>query len=313
MIVFAALIRGEWHRSQHPIAMGAAWWLVFLIPVLALAHHTYLYYLYIPWAGGAIALAAAGAAILGAIRRLDARTAAPLAVAAFIVAEAFGVSQRESMMLDSLPADRTLREAMLLGHALPALRDAALAPGTAVGFVNPVPRTAFTLPAPAREPGAQQAQHVEYVPLEVALRGGPAFQLFAPGVVDSGFAVTIPPGWEGIECFLYEQRGWLRRWGRGQQALMRQAELQAAAARWAAAESSFARVRAIADTVPAAVCGQAVALERLGMARESESVAAAFARRWPGDVRALLLRALPEEGPVDPRLIRPFDPSLPAR
>jgi hypothetical protein len=313
VIAFAALILIERPRPRHTIAMGAAWWLAFLIPVLPLAHHTYLYYLYLPWAGGAIAAAAASAALFGAIRRLDARTTASVAVAAFVVAEAFGISRRETRTLDSLPADRTLREAMLLGHALPALRDAGLAPATAVGFVNPVPRTAFALPRVATEPGAPEARHVEYVPLEAAFRGGRAIELFAPGVADSGFAAAIPPAWERVECFLYEQRGWLRRWGRGQQALMRQAELQAASGQWAAAESSFARVRAIADTVPAALCGQVVALGRLGRSGESKSLAEAFVRRWPGDARAGLLLAPPENGPVDPRLIRPFDSSLPAR
>ena len=313
LVAFAALIRSEWRQASHPIGLGAAWWLAFLIPVLPLAHHTYLYYLYIPWAGGAIAVAAAGAAIFGRFRRVDTRTAASLAVAVFVVAEGLGVAARERATLDSLPADRTLREATLLGHALPALGEAALAPGTAVGFVNPVPRVAFTLPRVAASLDAAQPERMEYVPLEVALRGGMAIELFAPGVVDSGFAVTIPPGWERVECFLYEQRGWLRRWGHGQEALMRQAELQAASGRWAAAESSFARVRSLADTVPAALCGQAVAFSRLGLASEAEAAARLFAQRWPGDARIGLLRSLAPAEPVNPRLIRPFDTNLPAR
>jgi hypothetical protein len=56
-----------------------------------------------------------------------------------------------------------------------------------------------------------------------------------------------------------------------------------------------------------------VALGRLGRSGESKSLAEAFVRRWPGDARAGLLLAPPENGPVDPRLIRPFDSSLPAR
>jgi hypothetical protein len=312
LVVFALLLRSELRRPQYPIALGAVWWFAFLLPVLPLAHHTYLYYLYVPWAGGAIAVAAAGAALLGEIRLLDVRPAAVAALAAYFVAEAYGIAAREGMTLDALPADRTLREATLLAHALPALRAAALPPGTVVGFVNPVPRQAFTLPRLPAGSGASGSERVEYVPLEAALRGGRAIKLFASGVVDSGFAVTIPPGWERVECFLYEQRGWLRRWGHGQEALMRQAELQAASGRWAAAESSFARVRSLADTVPAALCGQAVALSRLGLPRESELIAEQFARRWPGDARAILLRALPSSRSADPRLIRPFDVSLPA-
>ena len=311
LALFAILIRSELRRPRHPIALGGMWWFAFLLPVLPLAHHSYLYYLYIPWAGGAIAVAAAGSAVLGEIRRLDTRSAAFVALAIYLAAESHGIAERERISFDALPADRTLREATLLGHALPALRAAALPPGTAIGFVNPVPRQAFTLPHAAVDSGTSRSGHVEYVPLEAALRGGRAIRLFAPGLVDSGFAVTIPPDWDGVECFLYEQRGWLRSWGRGQGALMRQAEMQAASGRWSAAESSFARARSLADTVAAAVCGQTVALSRLGRANESALMTEMFARRWPGDGRAALLRALPSSGPPDPRLIRPFDLSLP--
>src|SRR5262249_38368289 len=42
-----------------PEAVGAVWFLAMLAPVLPLAHHTYLYYLYLPWAGLCWALAGA--------------------------------------------------------------------------------------------------------------------------------------------------------------------------------------------------------------------------------------------------------------
>ena len=349
VLAFAIFIRRERRGPTHPTAAGIAWWLAFLLPTLPLAHHTYLYYLYIPWAGGAIAVAATGAALLGRFdlagsrgtsiarpagkvgrsapgkgaesgepersrqaRGLPARAMALAVLAGFFLAEAHGIAAREHSTLDSIPADRTLREAMLLEHALPALREAALPSGTAVGFVSPVPRETFELPTGAVGLRASRAEHTAYVPLEAALRGGRAFRLFTPGLVDSGFAVSIPPGWEHVECFLYEQRGWLRRWGHGQDALMRQAELQAASGRWAAADSSFERVRSLADTLPAALLGEAVALRRLGRTRESALVAYEFARRWPDDARARLLLAPGDSGPPDRRLIRPFDLTLPA-
>ena len=92
---------------------------------------------------------------------------------------------------------------------------------------------------------------------------------------------------------------------------MRQAELEAASGRWAAAESSFRRVRALADTVPAALCGEAVALLRLGRSQDAAALADSFRARWPGDRRGSLLRAAAAGGATDPRLIRPFDPRLP--
>ena len=322
----AAAIRRERRDANHPIEFGVSWLLAFLLPALPLAHHTYLYYLYIPWAGGAIAAAAAGAAIVRSLRPSGDRTpvksrsvpagvatwASLLALAMFVVAEASAVRSRERATLDALPADRTLKEATLLAHSLAGLRDAALPPGTAVGFVNPVPRAAFRLPS---ETGAVEdaLAGARYVPLQAVLRGGRAFRLFVPGLVDSGFAVTIPAGWERVQCFLYEQRGWLRGWGRGPQALMRQGEFQAAMGRWAAAESSFARARSFADTLPAAICSEAVALAQLGRAREAAALADTFSRRWRGDARVPLLNTALAERRVDPRLVQPFDPRLPSR
>jgi len=319
-IALIAAIRWERPGSSHPIEFGVIWLLAFLLPALPLAHHTYLYYLYIPWVGGSISAAAAGAALARAgetpenWRSLRAKLVTLVAVSAlalFVLVEGRGVRLRERLTLDALPVDPTLREATLLRHALTDLRAAALPPGTPIGFVNPVPRPAFELPGPSRHP-TDTIEHREYVPLEAALRGGAALRLFVPGLVDSGFAVTIPASWERVECFLYEQRGWLRYWGHGQEALMRQGEFQAASEQWAAAESSFARVRTLGDTLPAAICGQAVALVRLGRAQHAAALVDTFSRRWPSDTRALFLSSALLDRRTDPRLIRPFDQRLPA-
>ena len=319
-IAITAAIRWERHRSSHPIEFGVSWLLAFLLPALPLAHHTYLYYLYIPWVGGSIAAAAAGAALArasetpGNWRSLPAKPVTLVALSAlalFVLVEDRGVRLRERLTFDALPADPTLRESTLLRHALTGLRAASLPPGIPVGFVNPVPRPAFELPGPFNNPG-DIIERREYVPLEAALRGGRALQLFVPGLVDSGFAVTIPAGWERVECFLYEQRGWLRYWGHGQEAFMRQGEFQAASERWASAESSFARVRALGDTMPTAICGQAVALVRLGRAHYAAALVDTFRHRWPSDARAQLLSSALLDRRTDPRLIRPFDTRLPA-
>lgn len=49
MVVAGVFASGR--RDRAPFVMGAIWFAAFLIPVLPLAHHTYLYYLYLPWAG----------------------------------------------------------------------------------------------------------------------------------------------------------------------------------------------------------------------------------------------------------------------
>ncbi len=61
------------------------------------------------------------------------------------------------------------------------------------------------------------------------MRDGRALRLFLPRLRYAGFADTIPDGWEDVECFLFEQRGYLRAWGRGAAARARQREWIAAA------------------------------------------------------------------------------------
>jgi hypothetical protein len=300
-------VRHQWPRPRHPLEVGVAWWCVFLVPVLPLAHHTYLYYLYIPWAGGAVAVAVGTA---GALERLPPRVAAWIGcagLAGFGLVEGHDVAVREHATVQALPVDRTLREAALLGHALPALRASRLAPGTSIGFVNPVPGPRFDLVSGSPARAEDRAVRTSYLPLEAVLRGGEALRLFAPGLVYRGFATTIPPGWEDVECFLYEQRGWLRPWGRGQDALRNQAALQASKGRWAEAESSFVRVRALGDTLPQAVCGEAVALYRLHRNREADALVDTFERRWPHDRRTTELRRARDPAATVSDLIPAFD------
>lgn len=282
--------------ARYPVEIGSGWWLAFLLPVLPLAHHTYLYYLYIPWAGGAIAAAALGRALCARGPRRLTLAIGLVALGGFAFVEARNISLRETATRDALPVDRTMRDAVLLSHALPALRAAALPPGTRVAFVNPAPRARFDVTTGSPTRPEDRSQRESYWPLEAALRGGETLRLFLPGIVYLGFAHTIPPDWEDAECFRFEQRGWLEPWGRGQRALMRQAAIQLAAREWSAAECTFRRVRALGDTLPGAVQGQIVALAGDGRWGDARSIAAEFVRRWPGrplepEVRSLVRSA----------------------
>ncbi len=226
-IVLAGLRFGS-PRERPAILFGAAWLLVFLVPVLPLAHHTYLYYLYVPWAGGAAAAAALGAELIPA---RSSPLVAVLALAALGALEGRSVSLREHATWDALPADRTVREASLLAHAVPALHAAALPAGTRVGFVNPAPGPSLDLMTGRPTQAADRARRLSYYPLEAAMLGGKTLRVFLPGLVYAGFARTIPPGWDDVEWFLFEQRGYLRRWGRGAEARRREAEYLASLSR----------------------------------------------------------------------------------
>jgi hypothetical protein len=268
--------------------IGLAWWLGFLAPVLPLLHHTYLYYAYIPWAGGAIGTAALGRALSGGSARSVGTLAGMTALGLFVALSALAMQHRASMIQNALPVDRTIRDAVLLRHSLEGLRAANLQPGTRVAFLNPVPGPHFDLAAggPASGSGVTRTS---YYPLEAAMRGGETLRLFFPRLIYLGFARVLPPAWEDSESFYFEQRGWLEPWGHGQRALLRQAETQAAAADWAGARESYGRARALGDSIPAALLGEIVALDRLGRDAEARGVAQQFVSRWPDDPRAAAL------------------------
>lgn len=243
----------------HPVEVGMAWWVAFLLPVLPLTHHTYLYYLYVPWAGAAIALAALGQSLLARWPRRPALAIGWATLGAYVLIEAHNVGTRQAATRDSLPVDRTIRDATLLSHALPTLQEAALPPGTRVLFVSPVTRARFDLMtgAPTREEDLSRRR--SYWPLEAAMREGETLRLFVPQIVYLGFTTTIPPGRESAECFRFDQRGWLESWGHGRNALMRQARMQREAQHWAEAESTLRRLRPAGATLPGATTAPAPA------------------------------------------------------
>jgi hypothetical protein len=226
LVILGAAVFGRRLAGLRPATgIGLAWGLIFLLPVLPLVHHSYLYYLYIPWMGGSIALASAAGALL---RRWPQRIAGPVgavAVLGLVVLEAHNAGVRATAARRGLPIDRTIRDSELLRHSLAGLSAAALPPGTRVGFVNPVPGERFDLVTGAPTSPDSTSVRTSYVPLEAAFRGGETLTLFVPGLRYAGFATTIPAEWRDVECFYYEQRGYLARWGTGDAALAEQARM----------------------------------------------------------------------------------------
>ena len=113
--------------------------------------------------------------------------------------------------------------------------------------------------------------------------------MFLPRVVYAGFAEGIPDDWIGVECLYYEQRGWLRSWGKGQLALIEQGRVQLSAMHWRDAERTFLRARMLGDTMPLALEGQAEALSRASRAQEARLIRAELQRRWPEHISGALL------------------------
>jgi hypothetical protein len=289
----AMIYRGRRARTAA-IEVGLWWWLVFLLPVLPLAHHTYLYYLYVPWVGAAVAAASLGTKLLTTMPQRIRAVVGLVALLGFVLLELRNIDLRATQTADALPVDRAIRDATLLRNALPALRAARLPPGTAVGFVNPVPGRRFDLLTGAATQDRDLPRRLSYFPLEAAMREGETLRLFLPQVSYAGFYRTIPLGLADAEWFYFEQRGWLRRWGRGQQALLNQARVQMEQRAWAAAETTFREVRSLGDTLPEALAGQAQALTALGRYDEAERLAQVAGRRWPNHPAWAASRALSE-------------------
>jgi hypothetical protein len=224
LAVLLTLLAGAWTeraRPERPVTFGLTWLVAFLAPALPLVNHSYLYYLYVPWVGGAVAITAVVARAPALMRR---RELPAVSLAAFVALQAWNVERREQATQDALPIDPTMRDASLLAHAVPDLRAAHLPQGARVGFVNPVPRARFDVVRGAPTTAAAATTSLPHYPLETAMLGGKTLELLVPGVAYAGFADTIPSGWDDVDCFLFEQRGYLRYWGHGQAARDRQAD-----------------------------------------------------------------------------------------
>ena len=274
----ALLLWSQRRAPRHAEEVGAVWFLALLAPVLPLRSHTYLYYLYVPWAGACWLLAGAGARLA---RRFPAALPVALAaVVAFAGVEGWSVRARERARAGPFAADRTIRESTLLGNAIRSLTAARLAPGARVAFVNPTPKEHVSVT------GAPAVSVTSYNPLERAMSDGRTLRLFLPGVRYLGFADTLPREWEDAEVFLYEPDGRSRHVGHGSRALAAVGTSALETGQWQWAEAMFRRTLARGDTLPDAVFGLANTRSLLGSGREAAAYARDFLRRWPRDPRA---------------------------
>src|SRR5258708_9539914 len=240
-IVAVALLVSARRAKHHPEEIGAAWFLTFLLPVVPLEHHTYLYYLYLPWAGACWMIAAAA-------ERAVSRWPVPLAwiaiaaVLGFAAVEARAVRARESLMNGPYPADRTIRDSMILRNIASGLDTLGYAPGTSFVFANPAPRVHRSLP------GGGPIVY-SYMPFDAARRSGETLRLVAPGWKSLGVIERVPRAWGDLEVVLFNGDGKLWRIGRGGRPLTGLGYRMRPPGLGAPAGSMFRRARPLGDTL----------------------------------------------------------------
>jgi len=287
----ALLLASQRDGGRHPGEIGLAWFLAFLAPVLPLASHTYLYYLYLPWAGACWLLADAGQRAARRWPSAPVRAFLALAVVAAAAAEFRNVRVREHASAHGLPLDRTMRESLLLGSGIAGLRAAGVAAGDSIAFVNPFPAAHVNIASRDTALRAGPAGSASYTPFESALRGGESLRLFLPGVRMLGFADSLPPEWSGAKAFFYDNDGTLTALGSGLEAERRLGALCIEYGRWDLAERGFRRAVARGDTSADAAHGLLLALAGLGRDAEARWQAETFMRRWPDDPRSAAIEA----------------------
>ena len=287
----AVLVWAQRHDERHPAEVGLVWFLAFLAPVLPLASHTYLYYLYAPWAGACWLVVGAGARIARRWPTPLARAALALAVVAVAAAEFRNVREREHAGAHGVPADRTVRESVLLGNGIAGLRAAGLAAGDSIVFVNPFPAVHLNVASRDTTLRGQPTGSATYTPFESAMRGGESVRLFLPGLRVLGFADSLPPQWGGARAFFYDNDGALTPLGSGSEAERRLGTLCAELGRWDLSERAFRRALALGDTSADAGHGLMLALAGQGRDAEARRLAEAFLRRWPHDPRSPMIEA----------------------
>jgi len=296
-LVMLAALWTQRKAARHPEEVGIAAFILFLLPVLPLISHTYLYYLYLPWAGvswwlGGTLTRTAGRWYWGVV-------AIVVVLLGFTALEYHNVRERARLRVHGLARDKTLRESELLRNSIEDLRAARLPSGSHVLLVNPGQAGYFDVAGGDTSLRALPARQGAYLPLEAALRGGEALRVFVPGLTLDGFSTTIEEGEERAYAFWFKGNGDLDPLGTGSLALAQVGEMHASVEGWDEARRLYLRTRTRGDTLAPATAGLAFVESMTGHDPEARAYAREFIRRWPSDPRApLIAAALRAPGPL---------------
>jgi hypothetical protein len=227
-------------RQTMLVPLGAVWWLLALIPVLPLLHHTYLYYLYIPLAGLAIALgglvewamrsaivqsAPAAARVRGGLRPAGApssvATALTIVVLVLLVVHASNADRLLARRLaidmpgTGIPLDPDLRKSQMAREASASVAQHLAGRHARVAFLMPESLREILSTATGQALPDTLSSSASYPMLEGALDGGAGLRALLPNVDSVAFLRGWKSGCADFELFAQNPDGKVFPLGRG--------------------------------------------------------------------------------------------------
>ncbi len=203
---------------------GGLTWLAFLLPVLALPHHTYHYYLHAPLLGAALCVSALADALFAGDRTRRVEHDAPrakgmkgraapawgiaaIAAVLLVVNGAALVSKIESypFTLPGLRADATVDRGRIARAARDDLRSAQLPPGVALRFWSPTSIRIEIETHPQSDPLRRETYWEQNV--RTALYDGLGVRVLFPEVGGVRFVREYTPAPDSVRYALYEPDG----------------------------------------------------------------------------------------------------------
>jgi hypothetical protein len=285
---WAAVAALTFRRTRLP-ALGLAWFLFTLMPVLPLAHHTFAYYLYVPFAG--LALAVGGTLATLAPRRRWRGALVALVVGAHAWNADRLLDQRLRLQVPGvgLPLDPFVRKCEVARRTVTSFATATSGRRLSAVLYSPAVARRYFGASSGREMGAG-VDSAAYDIVREVLDQGRALRALQPGLDTLAFVSRWTAELDDFDLFIVGAGGQLVSMGRGAPALQRVGGLlirkgYAAAARDFLAEA----VRAHPDDPPLRYMLGYV-LDALGERAAARAELEELVRRSPGD--SLATRAL---------------------
>jgi hypothetical protein len=221
VLATVALLALAWLARAGAFAPGpgALWWLLALAPVLPLMHHTYLYYLYVPFAGLTMALGAV-------VGRAEERVRDPLPVirgvaVALVIAHGLladrllDIRYAAHMPGTGIPLDPDLRKSEIARHTFETVGKQLAGQRAGVAFFLPANLAEVHRTDTGERVEGARSDSAGYYLLAGAIDDGRGLRALLPQVDSVAFLPDWRPGYRDFELFSQGREGTVYALGRG--------------------------------------------------------------------------------------------------